>query len=76
MGPREIARGIQFLCLGAWAMSFFLPAFDTYYWSANHHLSGFGAVGLSILMGIAGVSMRSVSSIKDGSAFIELFSIR
>jgi hypothetical protein len=65
MGRREIARGILVVCLGAWAISFFLPAFDAYYWSENHHVSGFGAVGYSILMGIGGVAMLAVSSPRD-----------
>jgi hypothetical protein len=69
MGRRELARGILAVCLGMWAVSFFLPAFDSYYWSENHHVSGFGAVGYSILMGIGGVAMLVMSSPRDVGHF-------
>jgi hypothetical protein len=52
-------------------MSFFLPAFDTYYWSEPHHVSGFGAVGHSLLMGIASVAILRVSSIKSSRELID-----
>src|SRR5260370_8195522 len=65
MWRRDIPRAVLFVCLAVWASSFFLPAFDSYYWSENHHVSGFGAFGYSILMGIAGVAMLRVSSPGD-----------
>jgi hypothetical protein len=52
-------------------MSFFLPAFDTYYWSETHHVSGFGAVGRSLLMGFASVAILRVSSLKSGRELID-----
>jgi hypothetical protein len=65
MWRRDIPRAVLFVCLAVWASSFFLPAFDSYYWSENHHVSGFGAFGYSILMGMAGVAMLRVSSPGD-----------
>lgn len=64
-----MARGILAVCMGVWAVSFFLPAFDSNYWSENHHVSGFGAVGYSILMGVGGVAMLAMSSPKDVAHF-------
>ena len=56
-----------------WAISFFLPAFDTYYWSEYHHVSGIGALGYSILMGIWGIAIlgvgdRNMRTLADASS--------
>src|SRR5271165_6897387 len=63
---RGIARAVLFVCLGTWLFSLFQPAFDTLYWSETHHVSGFGAIGHSILLGLGGLAMVAMSSAKDG----------
>src|SRR5277367_6154319 len=69
---RDAARAALLVCLGIWIFSLFLPAFDTYYWSETHHVSGFGAIGYSLMLGAGAVAMLAMATPKNGATLVAI----
>jgi hypothetical protein len=59
----------------AWGLGFFRYSFlrfDTYYWSETHHVSGFGAIGYSLMLGAGAVAMLAMATPKDGAVLMAI----